>query len=380
MMRLKMLCAVSLSFCLFVPAHAWAQDASAQNSSSTTDLENRDGSAVPVRTSSSHSEADGRTVDRQSMQRGGLNGSYETYVDVEREAVKVDATTTRVIEKRYGKDLNGSRALLQVSEEEVRDLPGGEQKVTRTVSNPDLNGGLQVAKREIEQTKPAGADAREITTTVLRPDVNGGFTPSMRIERHETLDKKGNVTEFRNSTLLPDGGGRWQINEVREGAVKEEQGGGKSKEERVLRPDADGKLTVATRTVSRESESAGKKKQTTENYSADVPGTARDQNKLRLEQRTTTTSETAADGTSRTVEDVEHRNSGLPGDSLGVTQRTIDIVRPGAAGASAETTTIQAVGSDSSLTTVWVDTTNGQTAPVKVDTKQEPAKAPAPKK
>jgi hypothetical protein len=377
MMRLNRLGAALLSLCCLISADALAQETPAQNSSSTSDWENRAGNTVPTRTSSSHSEADGRTVDRQSTQRMGANGSYETFVDVEREAVKVDATTTRVVEKRYGKDPNGGRALLQVSEEEVRDLPGGEQKVTRTVSNPDLNGGLQVARREIEQTKPIGADARESTTTVLSPDVNGGYTPSMRVQRRETVDKQGNVIEFRKSTLIPDGSGRWQVNEVREGSVKEEQGKGKSKEERVLRPDADGKLTVAARTVTRESEEAGKKRQTSETYSVDVPGTARDQNALHLQERTTTTSETGADGGSRTVQDVEQRNAGLPGDNVGVTQRTIDIVRPGTSGASAETRTIQTIGPSSGLSTVWVDTTNAKNSSLQVDTKPEPAKPAA---
>ncbi len=373
-MRRTMLFFLSLSLILFAAMALCAQD-TAQSSSSTSDWENHAGNTVPTRTRSSHTEADGRVLDRQSVQRLGVNGSYETYLDVERESVKVDASTIRVIEKRYGQGANGSRTLLQVSEEEVRDLPGGEQKVTRTVSNPDVNGGLQVAQREIEQSKPAGPDARETTTTLLRPDVNGGFAPALRVERHETLDKQGNVVAFRNSTLAPDGGGRWQVNEVREGTLKGEPGQAKTKEERVLRPDSDGKLAVAARTVTRESESGGKKRQTTESFSADVPGTAPDSNTLHLQQRTTTTSETGADGGSRTVQEIEQRNPGVPGDTLGVEQRTIDIVQPGAGGSSSETRTIQMTGPSSGLTTVWVDTTRGQTSPVKVETKPDAAKS-----
>ena len=368
----------ALAVAFFCGTQSQAQDAAAggeQNSSSTSTGDNRAGNTNPTRSTSSHTVTGDRTVDRQSVQQLSPNGGYQTYLDVERESVKVDAGTTRVIERRYGRDDNGGRTLLQVSEEETRQSPSGEQNVVRTVSNPDVNGRLQVARREIEQTRPLASDARETTTTVLSPDVNGGFSASMRLQQREKLDAKGNVVEFRRSTLTPDGQGHWQVNEVREGSVRDEQGGQKTKEERVLRPGSDGKLALVERTVKKETDAGGgEKRQTVEKFSANVPGTAPDPNTLHLEQRTTTVRKPTPDGGTQSVEEVQQRNSGLPGDNLGVTGRTIDIVRPGTGGTVDQTHTIQTLAPDSSLTTVWVDTTTGKNASVKVDTKPSDTK------
>jgi hypothetical protein len=369
---------VAFVLALATNAQLRAQDAPSsgeQSSSSSSTWDNRAGNTNPTRTSSSHTESNGRTADGQSLQQLGPNGAYETFLDVERESVKVDASTTRVIERRYGHDVNGGRSLVQVSEEEIKQSPGGGENVVRTVSTPDMNGGMQVARREIEQTRPVAADARETTTTVLNPDINGGFTPSMRLQQREKLDAKGNVVEFRRSTSTPQADGRWQVNEVREGSVRDQSGGQKTKEERLLRPDSEGKLAVVGRTVSTESKSAsGEKRQSVEKFSANVPGTAPDPNTLHLEQRTTTVQKSTADGGTQTVQHVEERNSGVPGDSLGVTQKRIDIVRPGSNGDSGETHTIQTLSPADSLTTVWVDTTQGKNSSVQVDMKAAESK------
>jgi hypothetical protein len=195
----------------------------------------------------------------------------------------------------------------------------------------------------------------------------------MRIQKREKLDKQGNVIEFRNSTLTPDAAGRWQLNEVREGNVKDGQGGEKTKEERVLRPDSDGKLALVGRTISREAQtSSGEKRETVEKFSRNVPGTAPDANTLHLEERATKVSKSSSDAGSQTLQEVERRNPGLPGDNLSVSERSIDTVRPGMAGTTSETRTIQVVGPASSLNTVWVDTATGKSSTVQVDTKATP--------
>src|ERR1700676_471307 len=42
----------------------------------------------PTRTSESHTEAGGRVVDNQSIQRMGIDGRYASYVDLQKETVK----------------------------------------------------------------------------------------------------------------------------------------------------------------------------------------------------------------------------------------------------------------------------------------------------
>lgn len=312
------------------------------------------GSANPTRTSETHTEAGGRTVDNQSVERVGMDGRYEPYLDVQKETVKVDATTVRTIERTFGRDSDGRKTLVQVTEEEKRSLPGGEVKSVRTTSNPDANGGLQIVQRELQDTRQTSPNVQETKTTLLTPSSNGGLVASRQTEERQTKITDHNV-EFRKSTVLPDLNGNWQLSEVREGTVKDD-GKDRTKEERVLRPGSDGNLSVMERTVGKESVSAtGEKRETVETYSTDLPGSAGD-GSLRLNQRVTTVHRKGEDGTESTQVQTAQRNPGEPSDDLRVTQKAIDIVRPGLGGTSRETQTIQSLDSNGSLGVVSVDT------------------------
>jgi hypothetical protein len=358
---------------------AWTCAAKAQGSAASTGDSNQSwgasseqrstsGNLNPTRSTEKHTEANGRTVDTQTLERIGMDGQYVPYLDVEREWVKVDASTTRTIERTYGRDSDGRKTLVQVTEEVQRTLPGG-QKVVRNVSSPDLNGGMQLVRREIQDTRQTNARTQETRTTVLSPDINGGLKPSVQIEERRTKSNDHTV-EFKKSTLLPDGAGNLQVMEVRQGTIKEPGTQGKIKEESVLRPDNDGKLAVVERTVSREAEDApGAKRETVETYSTAVPGAA-DDGSLHLTQRVTTVQRKRSDGGQMTERQVEERNPGNPGDNPRVTQKTIDIVRPALSGPARGTRTTLSLDSTGSLGTVWVDmgTTNNPAA-IQVDMK-----------
>src|ERR1700690_121811 len=310
------------------------------------------GTTNPTRTSETHTEAGGRTVDNQSVERVGMDGRYEPYLDVQKETVKVDGVTVRTIERTFGRDSDGQKTLVQVTEEERRSLPGGEVKVVRTTSNPDANGGLQIVQREVQDTRQTSSNVKETKTTLLTPSSNGGLVASRQTEERQTKITDHNV-EFRKSTLLPDLNGNWQLSEVREGTVKDD-GKDRTKDERVLRPGSDGNLSVVERTVGKESVSAaGEKRGTVETYSTDLPG---GDGRLLLEQRVTSLHRKDQNGTESTEVQTAQRNPGEPSDDLRITEKAIDIVRPGVAGTSRETQTIQSLDSNGNLGVVSVDT------------------------
>jgi len=339
-----------------------------QSWTSTNQQGSPDGNINPTRTRASHTETSDRKSDSTSVERVGPDGSYIPYSDTEKETVRINETTSRTIERSYGRDPDGHRTLIQERQEETSTLSGGEQKVTRTLSNPDGDGKLQVVQRELEDSKEVNPGVRVTDTTLLMPDVNGGFTPAVRTEQRETQGADGTI-ESRKSTLMTDGIGGWKLSEVRESTSKPESADVRSKEERVLRPDANGQLAVVERTVSEEAEdSSGEKHATVEKYSTDVPGVAGD-NGLQLVQRETTVQRPSA-GAQRTVRQVEKVHPGSLGGGLGLTEETIDIVRPNASGRADENHTILTTDSDGRLSQVWVDTgKTGDPGAVKVDTK-----------
>lgn len=310
------------------------------------------GNANSTRSTRSHNESGGRTFDRQSIETLGPDGHYVPYLDVERVSIQVDANTVRAIERTFARDPDGRRTLQQVTEEEQHNLGNGREKTTRTTSNPDINGRLQVVNREIQESQQLSPEVRESKTTVLAPDVNGGLEPSAMIQERYTKGK--DQDRFRKSTLLPDGNGGWQAQEVQEGTIQTD-GKEQTRDERVLRPDLNGKLAVTERTVTHQLQSdTGEGRENVETYSTSLPGNSED-GSLHLNQRVSRVQRARADGGKATVEQTEQRNPGAPEDSPRITQKAIDIVRPGVNGSRQERT-VETVDTNGGQSVVWVDT------------------------
>jgi hypothetical protein len=317
------------------------------------------------------------------------DGHYEPYLDVEKETVKVNATTTRTVERSYATDPQGQRKLMQVTEEESRTISAGaagngasgrEVRTVRSTSNPDVNGGLQLVHKEIEDSKQISPEVKETKVSILTPDINGGLSESIRTEARESRTGE-HTTQFQKTTSMPDGEGHWQPNEVRKGVITE-KGKEQTKEETVLRPDSEGKLEVIQKTVSKEAAGVdGETRATTDTYSVDLPGAARDGD-LHPVERVTTIHRTGQSGQT-TETQVEQPNPGAPTLGLRVTGESIDIVRPGSGGTTNESRTIESLNGDGSLGVVWVDmgsTNKPATQGTAATPSQAPAQKPAPSK
>ena len=346
---------VATCFCFGLALVAQTSDSQTGDAdkSWTATTESQSDNINPTRTSESHTHSGNRTLDTQSVQRLGTDGHFEPYQDIEKETVKVDATTVRTITRAFARDANGAKTLVQVTEEEKHTLPGGDSNVLRSVSNPDVNGKLQLVQRQAEVTKQISKGVEETNTTVMLPSINGGLAPAMKTQERRTQGAN-NTVESSKTTLLPDGSGNWQVGETRQTAIRQE-GKNLNSEERVSRPDSDGKLGEISRTVNKVSETgSGEKHNTVETYSLDVPGSARDGN-LHLVERATTTQRTSSTGQQTTEQQVEQPNPGNPGSGLRVITLTTDTVRPGPSGAQA-TRTIQARDANGDFGVVSVDT------------------------
>ena len=138
----------------------------------------------------------------------------------------------------------------------------------------------------------------------------------------------------------------------RVGSSRQEAGGEITKQENVLRPNADGKMAVVERTVTKQS--AGGQKHTTETYSTDVPGLAGNEG-LQLVRRQSTVQRTGSAGERSSIQRVEQPNPGDAQTGLHVTQEAIDIVRPGANGVAHQTDTIVTRDANGQMNAVWVD-------------------------
>ena len=361
---------VSSLLCLASAICAQAQDAQPnKNESWTTTSENSVSNANPSRTMESHSKSGNRSVDKQRVEVLGPNGRYQPDSETEKETVRVNDSTTRTVVRTYIWDSNGQKKLAQQTEEESRSTADGDAQVVRTTSSSDLNGRLQVVQREVADTKKSSPDVQETKTTVYLADGNGGFTTSRQVQESQKLGADHKIEE-KKTTLVPDGNGNFKVAEVQEKTIKED-GKTRTSEERVLRPDLDGRLSEFSRNVTDETENAsGEKSKTVDSYSTDVPGLTGD-GRLHHNQRITTVQKKDANG--ETVEQqIEQPNPGNPSDGQQVRGKTKYTVRYASSGTD-QTKTTQTRDASGNLNVVAVETKKSDQPP-------PPAPQPPPQK
>ena len=352
------------AFCFCTSETGRAQNASDHSWTANSQQSDPNGALNPTRSHTTHSEVDGHVIDKTIVEKLGPDGRYVPYSEIERESVRVDHTTVRSVERSYGRDADGRRTLLQETREQSHSFADGAKQIERTTSNPDGNGALEMVQRAVIDAKVVGPGVRDTKTTVFSADGSGGLGATMQIEERERKTDASTV-EFTKSTSLTDGAGHWTVSEVREGTTRQDAGG-TTKEERVLRPDGDGRMAVVERTVSKES--AGRRA-TTETYSTNIPGQAGDEG-LRLVRRESTVQRTGAGGERQTTRQVEQPNPGDPGAGVHVTEEAIDIVRPGTNGVAQQKSSIVTSDANGHMNTVWVDMgSSDKPAAVTVDTK-----------
>src|SRR5579864_8925028 len=356
--RMLTLLATAAYICISGAALAQTPDSQASDSKSWTTASDSTGdSANPTRSSQSHTVSGNRTVDVQSLQVRGIDGSFRPFEDIETETVQVNATTTRVSTRTFVRDADGAKTLSQVTEEDRQTLPGGNSNVVRTISTPGTNGNLQLVEREVQDTTKTGPDSQETKTTVMLPDISGAMAPSMQTQ--ERQKRNGDTVEIQKTTTLPDGAGSWRVIEIRQSTVMED-GTNRSTDERVSRPDVEGKLTEVSRTVRNElGNASGEKRKSEETYSGDVPGVSSD-GSLHMVQRVTTTQHTTSAGqqTSRVEErhDLDATGGGL--QMTAVTTDKVSLV----GGEPQATQTVQVPDGAGNLNVIFVDMTKSNNA------------------
>ena len=337
---------------------------------STTDLKGNNVNSERI--IESHSQTGNRTLEERSVEIRGSNGHFEPYQYIEKETLQVDTTTMRTTTRTFGRDVNGSKTLVQVVEEETHTLPGGDSNVIRITSNPDVNGKLQPVQRKIMETKTVSTEVEETNATVMLPSANGGLAPASKT--HAIRKRAANDTvETETTTWLLDVNGKWQLSEIRQNTTRQEAKDRRI-EERVFRSDAEGKLGEVSHVVSQDSEStSGEKRSVVETYSIDVPGNSQD-GSLHLIERKTSTDSSSSTGERATELKVEQTNPGDPGAGLRVSVLVDGRMVPGPSGEQS-TVTIRARDVNGTFAIVSVGTTSSDKVPT-IQVQQTPSEKP----
>lgn len=299
---------------------AESQEAS-QNSSGGSWTATTEGSTVnvtPWRTTQSHTKSGNRTLDKQLVQVLGPDGRFRPETETETETIRPDDTTTRTVVRSYKWDGNGRRILASITEEEARRTVSGDGHVVSTTSNADLNGNFQTVKREVTDTRATIPNTWETNTKTYLGDGNGGFVLAVQTLQLQKRDDDHTIEVKK--TLLPDGNGNWKVDELTEKRIKGNDRN-RTTEERISRPDIEGRLSEILRTVGDETKDAeGDKNIIIDKYSRDVPGGTSD-GRMHWTQRVTTIQKNCSGG-EKTVQQVERPNPGNPSDGSQVIAKT----------------------------------------------------------
>jgi hypothetical protein len=354
----------SISCCALNSLAQTSDPTDQHNDSWTATTELRSGdllpARIPVRIIESHSQNGNRTVEKRIVQIQGVDGHLAPFQEIETETLQLDATTVRTTKRTFGRDGNGARSLIQVTEEEKQSLPDGGSNVQRMTFNPDVNGKLKAVQREVLEQKKINKDVQEADATVMLPNINGGLVPAYKTHEVSTQGEDG-TTRVQKTTLLADGAGKWELSETQQ-ATSIEEGTNRTTDERVCRRDAEGRLAEVSRTVTDETNSkSGEKRTTAETYSIDLPGSTRDGN-LHLIQRQSSSSQTNASGQQITQETIEQLDPGNPEVGLRVSILVNNKMMNGPSGEQSAVT-IQARDSNGRFDVVTVDMTNSDRIP-----------------
>jgi hypothetical protein len=237
--------------------------------------------------------------------------------------------------------------LTQLIEVQTRASDDGSQSV-KTVSNANLDGKFEVKEREISVTKKSSG-LQKTQTTVYLPSTASEFAPSMQINEQQRRSADGMI-DTRKETLVPDFQGGWQTYEVREQTVK-----GVSDEritdERLWRRDFRGNVSPVSEVITNDTNVDGRASSTTQTYSVDVPGSARDET-LHPLQSSVTVQRTEAE---RIATDTEIVQPDTVEKGSNTVVKTTDIVVKGSSG-SEETITVTAQYPDGYPSVVSVKT------------------------
>jgi len=340
------------------PAVVYAQEQVAQpknvNESWTATTQTSVANYNPSRMTESYAKSGDRSVDKTIVEVVGPNGRYQPCYETEKETAHVNATLARTVERTYGWDVNGRRNLVQVTEEEARRSANGDAQVIRTTSNSDGNGNLQVIQREVADTRKTSPNAQDTKTTLYRLDGNGNLTPTTQTQevRERSAD---HMVDVKTTTLVLDSSGNWEVGEVKDIKVDEDDKN-RISEERVSLADSQGRLSEVSRVLGKETETAaGEKSNTVETYFTNLPGSAAD-GTMHLNRRVMSVQKKNSGGET-TERRVEQPNPNDPTASLQVTTKTEYIVQYSASGMQ-QTTTTQVRDLSGNLNVVSVETRN----------------------
>jgi hypothetical protein len=318
-MKSPLIVATSLSIALS------SASALAQQESETERVYFNNGLA-PSRIIERRSESGSRQRVVQTEESIGPDWRWLPVEEIVTETARDDNGTVRTHQDVFGFDADRRRVLRETTDTIAEPSANGIARSVADTRVVDINGRFELTSRRIEDVDTVDSDVRLTTSTLLTRGINGGLRETERTI-HSERRLGPSMVRHETALALRDANGRWMP--IASSTADVQSTG--DEEETVQRPDLNGRLVLAERSVTRRSESNGQEQVTVETYSQDAEGFARSGGRLALNERIRRSTTTGSDGHT-TIEEVEARSRFSPGDPMRVVQRTVVTVRNVASG------------------------------------------------
>jgi hypothetical protein len=301
----------------------------------------------------------------QQVSVPGVNGGARTLVDQQTETTRVNANTTRTTTKIYGQGPDGNRQLIAIHQTETTDLGSGKSREVTTDSERDQNDQFDVTRRQVSDTVPTGPNSTTTNISVFTAagEASGQMALSQKI--HEVTHKTKDGEQTVSTLSRPDENGGWAPTRKTETAVQKHADGSKTEEKNLYLTDADGRISLSQRVVTRDWKAKdGKEHQVVSTYVTPPGATMTAQGGgLELMQQTSTVKTVKPDGTIETHQQTAKRSLVSPSEGLKVSGAVVDVATPTKSGAM------------QTRQTVYGENGNGQLQQITVFGGEQPAPA-----
>jgi hypothetical protein len=256
----------------------------------------------------------------------GTNGRFETSTKTTSETVGIGSDHVKTVRDVFANDAEGRLKLIERTDADQQTFQDGTSRTVENTSVPDANGHLGLSYRRVQETSTTAPNVGQTQITFYLPGINKNLIEAERVQQTER-QLGPNLIQTDSQRDVPDADGRWQTTEASQ-EVRTIGPAEVVEEKTVRRLDANGRLTLGERTITRRSASNGSDQAVTEVYSADIPGVARDPDSpLELDHRVrVTTSATVGTG-SQTISETEARRTGVANGPFQIVARTVEIAQ-----------------------------------------------------
>jgi hypothetical protein len=280
-----------------------------------------DGTTSPSQRVESRTRVNGVDIVTSIIERPDVEGRMRPSVETTTATVRTRPNAESTRHDVVAFDQSGRRMLIASTESEQKIRADGSIDIVRLTSAPDPAGHLVLVSREVEHTRSVSPEVTE-TERVLFLVSDHEMVETERVNQRERQVGAGLVRREMTRSVR-DVNGQFHATETRSEEVRTSPSDSRE-EATIQRPDVTGKLAVDERTVVHRSNVDGRERTTVETSTTE--GAARPGN-LQLNRRLTRTTTSAADGSSRTDEDVEARVPFAPGEPLHPVQRSSGTIR-----------------------------------------------------